>query len=100
MVLTKTHLSRKVISERKKNACGKPETPQVGLGVTNAYKNAIGINKYLISYRIGIKKGPIYGIILPWLSIPSWAGAGAGIDSPRPGIDSQGNIIALYGRIS
>ena len=33
---------------KNKSACGKPKTPQVGLGSTNPYENAININTYLI----------------------------------------------------
>ena len=31
-----------------KNTCGKPETPQVGLGDTNSYKNVRYMNEYAV----------------------------------------------------
>ena len=37
--------SKSHVSEEK-NACGKPETPQVGLGDINPYENIITLNKY------------------------------------------------------
>ena len=50
-------------SKAKTSACGKPDTPWVGLGVTNTYKNHININKYVIHldyyllvYPVGINK--------------------------------------------
>ena len=47
-ILTQTHTLQKrdVFSPQRRSACGKPETPQVGLGDTNPYKNAINTNKY------------------------------------------------------
>ena len=44
-----------------------PVQPQTCVGVTKTYKNEIPIHKYWLLYNIGIKKGPIHGIILPWL---------------------------------
>ena len=34
--------------QQKKNACGKPETPQTWVGVTNPYKKGINIIKYYL----------------------------------------------------
>ena len=57
-LLTQKHIA----TQPNKNAFGKPETPQVGLGDTETYQSAIYINEYDIHsnqylwiYPIGIK---------------------------------------------
>ena len=50
-ILTKTDLFQKGMSNNEiKNACAKPETPQVGFGVTSPYKNDMYIYWYCHSY--------------------------------------------------
>ena len=41
----------------KKNAYGKPETLQVGLGDSNTYESDTSINKYELKYLIGSNWG-------------------------------------------
>ena len=57
--------SKTVCDVKNKNACGKPETPKVGLGGTDPYKTTVILinmsfimihtNKYQLVYPIGIK---------------------------------------------
>ena len=48
-----------------KSACSKPETPQVGLGDPNPYKNEIRMNQYLILDNIGIRQGILNQLVCP-----------------------------------
>ena len=45
---TLSFCKRGMLLLRTQNACGKPETPSVGLGDTDPYKNAIHDNRYAI----------------------------------------------------
>ena len=63
----------------KTKTCGKPETPEVGLGDTKTYKNVMYINRYIyISFiAVDINSNALSvlntAILLPLLLIPSWA---------------------------
>ena len=48
------------MSNKTKKNCGKPETSQTWVGVTNPYKNNIKGIEYKVLYNISIKKIPIY----------------------------------------
>ena len=54
-MLTKADLFKTGISNNRRNDCGKPETPQTWVGVTNPYKNVINTDKYILLDNIGSK---------------------------------------------
>ena len=68
--------TKNVVFQNRKNVCGKPETPQLGFGVTDSYKKVIYIDAYVVYiyvyvlvYPIGIK----YANYIALAIIPSWA---------------------------